>query len=252
MGVLSFLIGSLAGVNTGANNNINNVNNDKSPTTASISSPATVAPPSSSSPPPPPPPTTTASSPQPVTPPQDDRPQPTDYYSLYFSARSLRQLSLFLGGAGFFYLSVLVSRRAAARHRLAARLRFYEPNNQATGWGFLKDPELLRGIGPRDKNPAVALEALNLATLNTMAFAVMAAGGVSWALDISNVEDLRAYARRSVARHHGERDKAAEREVAEWLVKTFGLEERKKESAAGEEKEKRGEDRGIEADKKRS
>ncbi|KAK4248836.1 hypothetical protein C7999DRAFT_13208 [Corynascus novoguineensis] len=248
MGVLSFLIGSLAGVNTGVNNNISNVNNDKSQTTASISNPAAVAPPS---PPSSPPPTTTASSTQPVTPLQDDRPQPTDYYSLYFSARSLRQLSLFLGGAGFFYLSVLVSRRAAARHRLAARLRFYEPNNQATGWGFLKDPELLRGIGPRDKNPAVALEALNLATLNTMAFAVMAAGGVSWALDISNVEDLRAYARRSVVRHRGERDEAAEREVAEWLVKTFGLEERKKESA-GKEKEKEGEDGGVGADKKRS
>ncbi|KAL2166579.1 hypothetical protein VTG60DRAFT_2474 [Thermothelomyces hinnuleus] len=220
MGILSFLLGSLAGVNTGVNNNNNNNNNNKPPTTAPMTSPtAAVAPPSSSSPPPPP-------SAQSATAQQDEPPRPMDYYNHYFSARSLRQLSLFLGGAGFFYLSVMVTRRAVARHRLASRLKFYEPNNLSTGWGLLKDEELLRAM-PRHKDPLVALEALNLATLNTVAFAVMAAGGVSWALDISNLDDLKRYARRRAVQFRGERDEAAEREVAEWLMKTFGIEEKK-------------------------
>ncbi|AEO54845.1 hypothetical protein MYCTH_2313991 [Thermothelomyces thermophilus ATCC 42464] len=185
---------------------------------------AAVAPSSSSSPPPPPPPPPPPA--QSATPQHDEPPRPMDYYNHYFSARSLRQLSLFLGGAGFFYLSVMVSRRAVARHRLASRLKFYEPNNLATSWGLLKDEELLRAM-PRHKDPLVALEALNLATLNTVAFAVMAAGGVSWALDISNLDDLKRYARRRAVQFRGERDEAAEREVAEWLMKTFGIEEKK-------------------------
>lgn len=87
---------------------------------------------------------------------------------------------------------------------------------------------------PLKKDPLVAFEALNLATLNTMAFAVMAAGGVSWGLDIANLEDLRRYARRTVVHvGDGERDEEAEREVAEWVAKTFGIEEKKKGDGEG-------------------
>lgn len=107
----------------------------------------------------------------------------------------------------------MVSRRAAIRHQLAARLKFFQPN-QFT-WRSEKDL-------PK-KDPMVAFEALNLATLNTMAFAIMAAGGVSWGLDIADMEDLRRYARRSIVEAGGERDEAAEREVAEWMVSAFGL-----------------------------
>ncbi|KAH6628553.1 hypothetical protein F5144DRAFT_549839 [Chaetomium tenue] len=133
-----------------------------------------------------------------------------DYYNHYFSARSLRQLTLFLGGAGCFYLSVMVSRRAAIRHQLAARLKFFQPNQFI--WRSEKDL-------PK-KDPMVAFEALNLATLNTMAFAITAVGGVSWALDIANMEDLRRYARRTIVEAGGERDEVAEKEVAEWMPPT--------------------------------
>ncbi|KAL2161295.1 hypothetical protein VTH06DRAFT_8515 [Thermothelomyces fergusii] len=229
MGILSFLLGSLAGVNTGINN-INTTNN-KPPTTAPMTSPtATAAPPSSSSPPSSPPLPPPAQPPAPIaqsaTALQDEPARPVDYYNHYFSARSLRQLSLFLGGAGFFCLSVMASRRAVTRHRLASRLKFYESNNVATGWGLLKDEELLRAV-PRHRDPLVALEALGLATLNTAAFAVMAAGGVAWGLDVSSLDDLRRYARRRAVQFQGERDEAAEREVAEWLIKAFGIEEKR-------------------------
>ncbi|KAL2149897.1 hypothetical protein VTH82DRAFT_7573 [Thermothelomyces myriococcoides] len=218
MGILSFLLGSLAGVNTGVN--INN----KPPTTAPMAGPTATGAPSLSSQPPP---SSSTAAAQSTTPQQDEPAGPIDYYQHYFSARSLRQLSFFLGGAGFFYFSVMLSRRAVTRHRLASRLKYYESNNMATGWGLLKDEELLRTM-PRHRDPLVALEALSLATLNTAAFAVMAAGGVSWGLDISSLDDLKRYARRKAVQFRGERDEAAEREVAEWLMKTFGIEEKKR------------------------
>lgn len=41
-----------------------------------------------------------------------------------------------------------------------------------------------------------AFEALSLATLNVCSFAMMATGGVLYALDINSVEDMRRYVRR--------------------------------------------------------
>ena len=132
----------------------------------------------------------------------------------------------------------MVSRRAAIRHQLAARLKFFQPNQFV--WRSEKDL-------PK-KDPMVAFEALNLATLNTMAFAIMAAGGVSWGLDIADMEDLRRYARRSIVETGGERDEAAEREVAEWMVSAFGLAEGK---ALGVGKMGwDGEKKGLEGEKK--
>lgn len=156
---------------------------------------------------------------------------PTDYYSHYFSERSIRQLGLFLGGAGFFYWSVLITRRAVVRHQLAARLKFYQPNQFA--WRSKADM-------PK-KDPLVAVEALNLATLNTLTFAVMAVGGASWALDISSREDLTRIARRRIERGGGGAvDENGEREVAEWMVGLFGIdpnaEEKKEEQPEGDGK----------------
>lgn len=143
----------------------------------------------------------------------------------FFSRRSLRQLGLFVGGAGFFFWSVLITRRAVTRHQIAAKLKFYHSNQ----WIGRSEKELPK------KDPLVAVEALNLATLNTLTFAVMAAGGVSWAFDISSVEDLRRYTRRSIlAASGGEADEEAEKEVADWLANTFGIVEKKDAAATAE------------------
>ncbi|KAK4043727.1 hypothetical protein C8A01DRAFT_32045 [Parachaetomium inaequale] len=223
MGVLSLLLGSLTGVNPADSKT------PPPPAAPTISAPAVAA-----SPPPLSRPTTSTPAPRtqtpPLTPHQTPPPPapPTDYYTHYISQRSFRQLGLFFAGTGFFYLSVMITRRAVARHKLAARLKFYEANHQFAGWGRSVQQETADSMLPK-KDPLVAVEALNLATLNTLAFAIAAAGGLSWGLDISTLEDLRRYARRSIvlAGAEGAPDEVAEREVAEWVAKTFGIEERK-------------------------
>lgn len=214
MVVLSWLFGyPKPGVNNG----------DKASTTTPISAPASQIPA----------PGLTTSSSQP---PSIQQQTPADHQQQqqqqpeggnhFFSRRSLRQLGLFVGGAGFFYWSVLITRRAVTRHQVAAKLKFYHSNQ----WIGRSEKELPK------KDPLVAVEALNLATLNTLTFAMMAAGGVSWAFDISSVEDLRKYTRRSIlAAAGGEADEEAEKEVADWVANTFGIGEKKEAAAAAEE-----------------
>ncbi|KAL2122052.1 hypothetical protein VTJ04DRAFT_2507 [Mycothermus thermophilus] len=192
----------------------------------------------------------------------DDRPP----YPPVFSARSLRQLGLMLSGAGFFYWSVMISRRAAVRHHLASQLRFFTGHHE-----YL----ILRGVGLKDlpgylemqakhypslpslaqrREPMLAAEALSLASLNLMSFAIMAAGGLSWAFDISSLEDLQRYSRRSVAKSVGRRlqkevekeedaeIEKAEQEVAEWFGRTFGLIGVPPATEEGQEKERKEEE----------
>ncbi|KAK5654353.1 hypothetical protein OQA88_7262 [Cercophora sp. LCS_1] len=166
---------------------------------------------------PPPPVAAPLPTPQPTRPELERREFPP-----VFSQRSLRQLGLFGAGAGFLAFSILVSRRAVRRHILKARLKYFQPNTYAL-------------IGAKDgavetgRDPMVAFEALNLATLNVFSFAIMMAGGVSWSLDISSVDDLRRMARRSLAGVKGNTDEEAEKEVAEWFAKAMGVSEKGKE-----------------------
>ncbi|KAK0717068.1 hypothetical protein B0T26DRAFT_605047, partial [Lasiosphaeria miniovina] len=132
--------------------------------------------------------------------------------------RTLKQFGLFCGGASFMVFSIIISRRAVAKHMRASQLKFYQPNHN-TG---------RRGDAAKElegRNPLVAFEALNLATLNMISFAVMATGGLSWALDVSSVDDLRRMARRSMDLQGGDADEAAEKEVAEWVAKMLGSKE---------------------------
>jgi len=94
-----------------------------------------------------------------------------------FSERSLRQLGIFCAGASFFGLSMLITRRSVARKIKATVPLFYQPSNQPAG-KISSDSSL------------IALEALNLATLNVLGWGIMTAGGLSWAFDVSNVQDL--------------------------------------------------------------
>ncbi|KAK2075384.1 hypothetical protein P8C59_009513 [Phyllachora maydis] len=133
------------------------------------------------------------------------------------SRRSLQQLGLFFGGAAFLGLSVAVSRRAVLRHIKSSQLKFYQPSHstQSSTQKGVKDP----------KDKLVALEALNLATLNVMAFAFMVTGGVAFAFDISSIDDLRRMTRQSIRRAGGEAavDAAAEKDVADWVNRVLKI-----------------------------
>lgn len=92
---------------------------------------------------------------------------------------------------------------------MAAYPKFYSPSHAAAG---------------KQGNPEgslIALEALNLATLNVVSFGMMMTGGAAWAFDISSVEDLRAMARRSIHGAAGQTDEAAEREFEEWAARVL-------------------------------
>ena len=126
------------------------------------------------------------------------------------SRRSMNQLGFFFAGAGFLAFSTLITHRSITRKQIAALPKFYQPSH--------------RSPAARDKNPEgsmIAVEALNLATLNVIAFGIMAAGGVSWAFDISSIDDLRAMARRNIGPPGGRTDEEAEREVEEWMAKVL-------------------------------
>jgi hypothetical protein len=140
---------------------------------------------------------------------------PREEYPSVFSARSLKQLGLFFGGAGFLCFSILLTRRAINRQRIKSRLRFYQTND----W-----KGLIEGDVKKRGDPLVALEALNLATLNTLSVFIMAAGGMSWAFNISSVADMKEITQRSImATSNGVTDEESEQEVVDWMAKTLGM-----------------------------
>ncbi|KAI1162902.1 hypothetical protein F5B18DRAFT_356321 [Nemania serpens] len=124
------------------------------------------------------------------------------------SQRSLKQLGLFFAGAGFLSLATLITRRSVARKQLVTLPKFYVQSN--------------RPVSKIDSDgPLIALEALNLATLNVLGFAVMMTGGVSWAFDISNIDDLRRMARKQIGPSGARTDEESEREIEEWIAKVL-------------------------------
>ncbi|KAI1363326.1 hypothetical protein F5Y08DRAFT_242769 [Xylaria arbuscula] len=138
-----------------------------------------------------------------------------------FSQRSLKQLGLFFAGAGFLSLATLITRRSIGRKRIATVPKFYTQSNR-----------------PVDKigsdSSLIALEALNLATLNVVGFGIMMTGGVSWAFDISSIDDLRRMARRHIGPSGGRTDEEAEREVEEWVAKVLLRKEKQEQAEAAD------------------
>lgn len=123
-----------------------------------------------------------------------------------FSQRSMKQLGLFFGGAVFLSLSTLITRRAVARKLKVTQPRFFIPSN--------------RPVNKIDgDNSLIAFEALSLATLNVFGFGIMSTGGLSWAFDVSTVDELRGMARKTLGADGSKTDEEAEREVEEWVAK---------------------------------
>lgn len=125
--------------------------------------------------------------------------------------RSAKQLGLFFAGATFLTASVFISRRAVNRKMVTSYPKLFQPSHH----GPRPPPR-----GPKEKgdDQLVAVEALGLATLNVMSFGVMATGGLMFAFDISNVEELRMKARSSLYGPNGVVDEAAEQQVEDWIV----------------------------------
>ncbi|KAI1289120.1 hypothetical protein F5Y03DRAFT_63535 [Xylaria venustula] len=135
------------------------------------------------------------------------------------SQRSLKQLGLFFAGAGFLSLATLITRRSVSKKLVATVPKFYTQSNCP--------------VNKIDSDSSlIALEALNLATLNVVGFAIMMTGGVSWAFDISSVDDLRSMARKHIGPSGGRTDEEAEREVEEWVAKVLLRKEKQQETAA--------------------
>lgn len=88
----------------------------------------------------------------------------------------------------------------------------------------------------------IALEALNLATINVISFGIMATGGLAWAFDISSVDELKERARASIRGQAGALDADAEREFEEWAAKVltkFGKTASEEESGAQSKPDKK-------------
>lgn len=80
-----------------------------------------------------------------------------------------------------------------------------------------------------------AFEALNLATVNVTSFAMMMAGGLLWALDISSMEELRQKVRGGMGVDgSGRSEREAEEEWEEWLAVTLARREEKERRRRGE------------------
>ncbi|KAJ5780398.1 hypothetical protein N7457_005558 [Penicillium paradoxum] len=119
-------------------------------------------------------------------------------------------LKLLLGGMTFFALSLLVTRRAFHKKRIACMPQYYTSSVYHQ---------------PFSNSAMDAFEALNLATLNVISFGLMAGGAVGYALDINGLEDLRKFVRAGLQGGSDvpmKSDEELEVEVTEWVTKVFG------------------------------
>jgi hypothetical protein len=140
-------------------------------------------------------------------------PAPTAQTTISPGLRNRRQLGLFFGGAVFFGISSMITRRSLVRRYKATVPSFYQPSNRPSA---------------NINGPIEALDALTVATANVFSVAIMSTGGLLWAFDIASIDELRAKIRGGLG-VDGEagRESRAEKEMEEWLA---GVLERKKKS----------------------
>ncbi|SPO00151.1 uncharacterized protein DNG_03001 [Cephalotrichum gorgonifer] len=167
---------------------------------------------------------------------QSELPRPRSFTD----PRALKQLGLFVAGSAFMLASIAVTRRSVVRKQVAAIPKSFQPNLRSPA---TTTADGLRG-GAADPSSAegsvMAAQALGLATLNVLSFAVMATGGVAYAFDLSNVDDLKRYARARMYGPAGRPDEAAEREMEEWVARVLskaGIKDDGAGKAAGKKEE---------------
>ncbi|KAL5332852.1 hypothetical protein BJX70DRAFT_404142 [Aspergillus crustosus] len=117
---------------------------------------------------------------------------------------------LFFGGAFFFAFSLITTRRALVRRFNAMIPPYYTSS-------IYHKPNVNGG--------GEAFEAFHLATINTLSFAMMASGGVLWAMGVNGLDDMRSYVRkRMIGGSHelSDADKLVEKDLEDWVVKYLG------------------------------
>jgi len=143
------------------------------------------------------------------------QPQPTPV------DRPNRNKVIFGAGLAFFAFSLLVTRRAFARRRLATHLA----SSNAPGHHA--------GPAAQVSGPIEALEAFNLATVNVVSLSMIATGGVLWYLDINSVEDARKMLRSGWGIDGiGKTEKESEEELEEWVATVLARKEAKSSQAS--------------------
>ncbi|KAF5568852.1 hypothetical protein FPHYL_2566 [Fusarium phyllophilum] len=212
MPILASLVSSWLGVPSSDKGSIPQENQETSPAQQRPSTNASI-PPATPTPP------TISAAPQ--------RPSPIIAAQQPSWDRSIRQFGLLLTGAGFLAASVAVSRRSVLRMRHDLFPKFYTSNRHQVKFDS-GDRSLL------------AVQALGLATLNVMSFGVMLVGGISWAFDLSSIEELRVRTQ-AVTRRPGmvsPEDEKAMEELIEGLMGKMGMEKPQKPSGIPQEDKK--------------
>ncbi|KIV89361.1 hypothetical protein PV10_08937 [Exophiala mesophila] len=127
-----------------------------------------------------------------------------------------RNKIIFGAGLAFFGFSLLITKRAFARKRLA------NPAFYANG------PEVQAEQAKKVSGPMEALEALNIATINVLSVAMMATGGMMWAFDINSMSDARRVLRGGLGVDGtGKSEKDAEEDFEEWMATVLARKEAK-------------------------
>lgn len=129
------------------------------------------------------------------------------------SARSLKQLGLFMGGAAFLGLSSIMTRRALIRKYHAVTPKFFTNSQHSSN----------------TVNGAVeAFEALTIATSYVFSGAFMFVGGALWACDVSTVEELRTMLRKQMGVEvQPGGDAETDKQIEEWMVGILAKKEMK-------------------------
>jgi len=128
---------------------------------------------------------------------------------------------VFAAGTVFFAFSLLITRRAFARRRLAANPAFYT-----------NAPAHHAQQATKVSGAIEAFEALNIATVNVLSLSMMATGGAMWYLDINSMADARRMLRGGLGVDGSGRDeKQAEEEFEEWMATVLSRKDAKETKA---------------------
>ncbi|KAJ5233858.1 uncharacterized protein N7469_005624 [Penicillium citrinum] len=124
------------------------------------------------------------------------------------TAQDRTNLKLFVGGMAFFAFSVLITRRAHHKKRIASIPPYYTSSVY---------------YQPKYNGAMEAFEALNLATINVISFGMMATGGIMCMLNVNGIEDMRRIMRGGLeGAAAGKSDDELEKEVTDWVASVFG------------------------------
>ena len=145
--------------------------------------------------------------------------------------RPERSKIILAAGTAFFAFSLLITRRAFVRRRLAANPAFYTnaPHHHAQQ-------------SAKVNGPLEAVEALSIATVNVLSLGMMATGGTLWYLGINSMADARKTLRGGLGVDGtGRSEQQAEEEFEEWMATVLSRKEAKE--TRSEILGKRGKDR---------